>query len=111
MPSKGQDLDALTASTVMEHLSNAVGVFTPKGFPHPCSKSVEISVIFESQYVEIGETAGFKPTAEGESAAFDAAGIGFESTFNVKGQSQVYKIIAPQSGGAGVTLMVLEKSS
>lgn len=64
MPSKGDDLDALSSRAAIEHLSNVTAFYTAKGEPKRSSKTVPIRGKFERQFVEVAGQEGYSPTFE-----------------------------------------------
>lgn len=86
----------------------SIATFTPAKYPHPsATKTVSINVVYDNEYVEVGGVAGYKPTALGSTAAFEAGDIGVDAKATIKGVN--YRVVEPQPDGIGLTLMVLQR--
>lgn len=110
MPRRGDNLEAITASATIDHLSNATVVITPKKYlpaGHPNSKSVQLNVIRDVQYVEEEGVGGYVTTYTMLESDIEKHGLGEGDMVTDKGRKMLFR--EPQESGDGVAVIMLEE--
>lgn len=106
MPKKGDDLSGLIADAGMEHLHNYTAIYTPSGFAHPSSKSVDdLKVKFREPYFEENNIIGREPIAICKEADLCGTIVGGKITIN----NIEYTIVENRPDSKGKTTLFLEK--
>ena len=80
---------------------------TPAGYPHPSSKTITLTAIFDYEYVEAGGTSGNRPTLLCRTS--DIAGNGISEGALVTAGGVNYEVKVPMPDSTGFMTLVLEK--
>ena len=81
-------------------------LYTPYGYPHPCSESITVYGIFENKYIETEGIQGRKPTFNCAESIIDNITEGDQLEIN----SVVYTVKDWDIDGTGEILLLLRKN-
>jgi len=104
MPAKGDDIDVAVNAAAESHVYLDTVLITPKGYPHPSTKTLTLQGSFSNEYFDASGMATSQPNVE--LLTMHLADIAKGALVTIKGIKYIVTEVQPDGGGS--TLLILQ---